>query len=54
MGSSILYSAINDLDLGDAKIPEYTPPGLPDLGTKNKLYGSSLYPAAPEAISIVN
>ena len=29
MGSSILYGAINDLDLGEAKIPEYTPPGMP-------------------------
>mmetsp|Transcript_42045 Transcript_42045/g.64431 ORF Transcript_42045/g.64431 Transcript_42045/m.64431 type:complete len:112 (+) Transcript_42045:323-658(+) len=29
MGSSILYSAINDLDLGEASIPAYTPPGMP-------------------------
>ena len=30
MGSSILYGAINDLDLGEAKIPDYTPPGMVD------------------------
>ena len=29
MGSSILYGALNDLDLGEAKIPAFTPPGLP-------------------------
>ena len=29
MGSSILFGAINDLDLGEAKIPGYTPPGMP-------------------------
>ena len=28
MGSSILFGAINDLDLGEAKIPGYTPPGM--------------------------
>ena len=30
MGSSILYGAINDLDLGEAKIPEYKPLGMVD------------------------
>ena len=29
MGSTILFGAINDLDLGEAKIPGYTPPGMP-------------------------
>ena len=28
MGSTILFGAINDLDLGEAKIPGYTPPGM--------------------------
>jgi hypothetical protein len=32
MGSSILYGAINDLDITDVSIPEYTPPGMPSLG----------------------
>jgi hypothetical protein len=35
MGSSILYSAINDLDIGEAKIPAYTPEGMPDVGSNN-------------------
>ena len=34
MGSSILYGAINDLDLGEAKIPDYTPPGMVDKAEK--------------------
>ena len=50
MGSSILYGTINDLDLGEAKIPEYTPPGMPDIGTKNQLYGTAALPASAWAI----
>lgn len=40
MGSSILYGAINDLDITDTSIPAYTPPGMPARGTSNKLYGT--------------
>ena len=50
MGSSILYGAINDLDLGEAKIPAFTPPGMPDKGENNKLYGTSLAPASAWAV----
>ena len=50
MGSSILYGTITDLDLGEAKIPEYTPPGMPDIGTKNQLYGTSSLPASSWAV----
>ena len=28
MGSAILYSAINDLDLNEPQIPQFTPPGM--------------------------
>jgi hypothetical protein len=36
-GSQILYGALADadLDLGEANIPAYTPPGMPDLGSNN-------------------
>ena len=50
VGSSILYGAISDLDLGEAKIPEFTPPGMPDIGTKNQLYGSDTLPASAWAV----
>ena len=35
MGSSILYGALNDLDMGEARIPGFTPPGMPDKGQNN-------------------
>jgi len=54
MGSSILYSALNDLDIGDAKIPAYTPPGMAPQGPDNNLlYGTSLSPASPWANNLV-
>ena len=46
MGSSILYGAINDLDLGEAKIPNFTPPGMPDKEIATQLYGTALTPKA--------
>ena len=52
MGSSILYGAINDLDIGEAKIPSFTPPGLPERGESNKLYGTSLAPESAWAIGV--
>ena len=30
MGSTILFGALNDLDLGEAKIPDYSVPGVPN------------------------
>jgi len=27
----MLFGAISDLDLGEANIPAYTPPGMPDM-----------------------
>jgi hypothetical protein len=33
MGSSILYGAINDLDITDTQIPAYSPPGMVDIGS---------------------
>ena len=54
MGSSILYSALNDLDLGDAKIPAFTPPGMPPSGPdNNKLYGTQFSPASPTSSNLV-
>mmetsp|Transcript_2591 Transcript_2591/g.4347 ORF Transcript_2591/g.4347 Transcript_2591/m.4347 type:complete len:80 (-) Transcript_2591:259-498(-) len=52
MGSSILYSAINDLDLSDAAIPAYSPPGMPDIGPANQLYGTQYSPASPYALGL--
>ena len=53
-GSSILYGALadSDLDLGEAKIPEFTPPGMPDVGAKSQLYGTSMVPASPWAVGV--
>ena len=50
MGSSILYGAINDLDISEASIPAFTPPGMPDTGANNKLYGTDMNPVSPWAI----
>jgi hypothetical protein len=41
MGSSILFGAINDLDLGEAKIPGYTPPGMAKSKSDNDESGES-------------
>jgi len=30
MGSSMLFGAISDLDLGEAQIPQYAPADMPD------------------------
>jgi hypothetical protein len=38
--------------LGEAKIPDYTPPGMPDIGSKSQLYGTSLVPASPWALGV--
>ena len=37
MGSTILFGAINDLDLGEAKIPGFTPPGMPNAKSDNSV-----------------
>lgn len=47
MGSNILYGAINDLELGDTAIPDYNVPGMPDVGSNSKLYGTQYAPASP-------
>ena len=54
MGSTILYGAINDLDLGEASIPSFTPPGMPDVGSKNQLYGTQLAPVQPWSLNAIN
>lgn len=51
MGSSILYGAINDLDLGEAKIPEFQVPGMPSTGPQNALYATAMDPASPWALT---
>ena len=51
MGSAILYGAINDLDLGEAKIPEFKVPGMPDTGSQNALYATAMAPASPWALT---
>ena len=50
MGSSILYGAINDLDISTPEIPAYQVPGMPPTGSNNALYGTSAMPASPWAI----
>ena len=50
MGSAILYGAINDMDLGEATIPDYKPPGMPDTGSHSQLYGTNLDPVSAWSI----
>jgi hypothetical protein len=45
-----LFGAVSDLDLGEAKIPDYTPPGMPDVGTNNQMYGTDTLPASAWAV----
>ena len=53
MGSNILYSTLmNDLDVSEPAIPAYTPPGMPDKGSQNQLYGTELAPASPWALGV--
>jgi len=54
MGSNILYGAINDLDLGEPNIPAYSVPGMPDIGSNSKLYGTELAPASPWSTAQTN
>jgi hypothetical protein len=53
MGSNILYSTLmNDLDVSEPSIPAYTPPGMPDTGSNNQLYGTEAAPASPWALGV--
>lgn len=53
MGSNILYSTLmNDLDVSEPNIPDYTPPGMPAQGANNQLYGTAAAPASPWALGV--
>jgi len=43
---------MNDLDVTEPSIPAYTPPGMPDTGSNNQLYGTAAAPASPWALGV--